>query len=94
MVDRAVVLLHHVHLHQRDRAVHHRLQVRRHGVAVQREAEDDQVRAAVQVQDPVLVVLDHAVAVPALPAAEAAHAGGNLFLDHVDDIDLVLPVPV
>ena len=94
MVNSAVLLLHHVHFDQRDRTVQECFQMGRHGIAVQRKTPDDQVCAAVQVQDPVLVVLDDAMAVSALPAAEAAPAGGNFLFNYVDHADFVLLFPV
>ncbi len=47
----SVHLPHHCHFHQRDRPVQHRLQMRGHAIAVQREAPDDQVRVPVKIKE-------------------------------------------
>ena len=88
----SVFLLAHIHFDQRDRPVQECLQVGRHAVAVQRETPDHKVCGPVFIQDSVLVIIDHTVAIHFLPAAEAAPAGGNLFVDHVDDLHFMLLV--
>ena len=87
-------MLHHLHFDQGDRAVEYRFQVGGHAVAVQRKAPDDQVSVPVYIQNSVLVVRDHAVPVFPLPAAKAAVTGRDLFVDHVDDVYLMLAAAV
>ena len=94
MPHRPVRLFDHVHFYQRDRPVQHRFQRRRHAIAVQRKAPDDHIRVPVQVKDRVLVVRDHAMAVPAPPAAKAAPARRDLLFPHVNDMDFVPTAPV
>ena len=57
VTDGSIRLLNHVHLHQRNGAVKHRLQMRGHAVAIQREAPDDHIGAAIQVENRILVSL-------------------------------------
>ena len=86
----AVGILLHLHFDERDRAVEHGLQVRGHAVDVERKAPDDDIRSPVQIQDPVLIVVDYTVSVSLLPAAETPLTGRNFSIDHVDDVGFVL----
>ena len=68
--------------------------MRRHAIAIKREAPDDEIRFAVHVEDRIQIILEDTVAFLLLPASEAASARRDVLFDYVDDVYLMLAVSV
>ena len=84
----AIAHLPHGHGGQRHGAVQQRLQRRGHAIAVQREAEQQQIALQDLIQDvPHVVVMDACAAVAL--AGKAASAVFDMFVDHINDMDIL-----
>ena len=94
MVAREALFAHLPHGHggQRHGAVQQRLQRRGHAIAVQREAEQQQITLQDLIQDvPHVVVMDACAAVAL--AGKAASAVFDMFVDHINDMDILRSLP-
>ena len=79
----------HGHARKRKQPIHHRLEMRGHGVGIQWKAKQQIIRLHQPVQQLVLVVALYAVAVATPHALKAAEARPDLPIDHMDDFRLL-----
>ena len=77
----------HPQFQQRNGAVQHGLEVGGHAVTVERKAPEDDVCLNVGGKNVILIILLDTFSIPICPAAKAAKAGQNSFLNHIHHVD-------